>query len=184
MMRSLITLAVLAIFPAAAQSQDMPLSQILIDGEGWKKVPAATRPVESGISLPGTSNSRGQNATCYSVTSDYSTLYVGYLDSTAVIAFNLDEKKQPHNAAAYCPLRLPHGAKGIDVTGLTIDRDGRIYAATHVGVQVYDPTGRLCGVLTPAAKGKPEHLVFEDDRLTLWIGDTKYARTLNTRGAK
>ena len=29
-------------------------------------------------------------------------------------------------------------------------RDGRIYAATEIGVQVFDPTGRLCGVLTPA----------------------------------
>ena len=53
-----------------------------------------------------------------------------------------------------------------------------------IGVQVFDPTGRLCGVLTPAAPGRPEHLAFEGDRLTLWVGDTKYARKLNTRGAK
>ena len=33
------------------------------------------------------------------------------------------------------------------MSGIALDRDGRIYAATSVGVQVFDPTGRLCGVL-------------------------------------
>ena len=70
------------------------------------------------------------------------------------------------------------------VTGLVVDRDGRIYAATDIGVQVFDPTGRLCGVLTPAAPGRPEFLAFEGDKLTHWIGDTKYERKLNTTGVK
>jgi hypothetical protein len=39
-------------------------------------------------------------------------------------------------------------------------------------------------VLTPAAPGKPEHLAFADDKLTLWIGNTKYERKLNTRGVR
>jgi hypothetical protein len=49
-------------------------------------------------------------------------------------------------------------------------------------VQVFDPTGRLCGVLAPAAPGKVDHMAFEGDRLAVWIGETKYERKLNTAG--
>jgi hypothetical protein len=42
----------------------------------------------------------------------------------------------------------------------------------------------LCGVLTPAAPGKAEYLKFEGDKLTLWVGDQKYERKLNTSGEK
>ena len=81
-------------------------------------------------------------------------------------------------------LRPRRGENTVEVTSLTTDKDGRIYAATEIGVQVFDPTGRLCGVLTPAAPGKPERLAFDGDKLTLWIGNTKYARKLNTTGVK
>lgn len=38
--------------------------------------------------------------------------------------------------------------------GMTSDTIGRFYVATALGVQVFDPTGRLCGVLTkPSEKG-------------------------------
>jgi enterochelin esterase family protein len=83
----------------------------------------------------------------------------------------------------YAPLRVKRGEKSIDVLGLTTDKDGRIYAATEIGVQVFDPTGRLCGVMT-TPKGKAEWFVFEGDTLTLWIGETKYARKLRTAGVK
>src|SRR5262249_14392455 len=69
-------------------------------------------------------------------------------------------------AFASCALRVPPGKQMIGVTGLAADADGRIYAATEIGVQVFDPTGRLCGVLAPAAPGKPELLTFEGDQLT------------------
>ncbi len=86
--------------------------------------------------------------------------------------------------APYCELCLPHLAIGLQVGGLATDTDGRIYAATEIGVQVFDPTGRLCGVMTPAARGKAELMTFEGDQLTLWIGDVKYTRKLNATGAK
>ena len=68
-------------------------------------------------------------------------------------------------------------------SGLTTDKDGRIYAATSVGIQVFDPTGRLCGVITAPGPGA-EHLRFEGDQLTAWVGETKYARKLKTTGVK
>ena len=39
--------------------------------------------------------------------------------------------------------------------GLAVDRAGRWYVTSAVGVQVFDPTGRLCGVLPAPQPGKP-----------------------------
>ena len=61
--------------------------------------------------------------------------------------------------------------------------NGRIYAATEIGIQVFDPSGRLCGVMA-APPGRLEFLHFQDDRLEGWIDDTTYTRKLNTTGAK
>lgn len=80
----------------------------------------------------------------------------------------------------YCPLRIRRGDRTGGCTALCVDRDGRVYAATPLGVQVFDPTGRLCGV-TAAPQGRVEYMDFEGDKLTLWIGDTKHMRKLNTR---
>lgn len=39
--------------------------------------------------------------------------------------------------------------------GMTSDTLGRYYVTTALGVQVFDPTGRLCGVLTKPQPHKP-----------------------------
>ena len=69
---------------------------------------------------------------------------------------------------------------------LTADKDGRIYAATTLGIQVFDPTGRLCGVMAAPTAGASivDHLRFEGDTLTVWIDNDKYQRKLNTQGVK
>jgi enterochelin esterase family protein len=37
---------------------------------------------------------------------------------------------------------------------MTSDAQGRYYVSSHLGVQVFDPTGRMCGVLpNPGDKG-------------------------------
>jgi sugar lactone lactonase YvrE len=186
----------------------MPLSQLLIDAEGWKKVEgSAQRPKERpGVRIgidggkrrmtlrvddrelllveseqPGDLTDAAPHAVL--LTADGGTAYVGYPGRRAVWAFRVDKDGKLSDGEPYCPLRLGR-APSIEVTDLATDRDGRIYAATHLGVQVFDPTGRMCGVLTPAAPGRPEHLAFDGDKLTLWIDGTKYARQLRTAGAK
>ena len=169
-------LTVLALFSAVSSpafAQDMPLSQILIDGEGWKKVDGG-----SGLEKP-----LGGRLMTYST--DGGTAFLAYPGERFLFAAPARAGGKPiPPTAPYAPLRTRRGEKSIEVTSLATDHDGRIYAATELGVQVFDPTGRLCGVLTPAAPGKPEHLAFEGDKLTLWIGETKYARKLRTEGVR
>jgi sugar lactone lactonase YvrE len=155
---------------APAIAQDMPLSQILIDGEGWKKV---ENPAPRVVSAP-----------VFAFSPDMSTQFRWIPSSGGFIEARQFGGKQAHPYEPYAPVRQKRGEKGLRVTGLTTDRDGRIYAATEIGVQVFDPTGRLCGVLTPAAPGEPERIAFEGDSLTIWIGETKYARKLRTKGVE
>jgi enterochelin esterase family protein len=39
---------------------------------------------------------------------------------------------------------------------MTTDEQGRFYVTTALGIQVFDPTGRLCGVLAKARAGVGE----------------------------
>lgn len=160
----------LALAPSAARAQDMPLSQILIDGEGWKvdRNGGRSRPNE-----------------LYALSPDRGTVFYAKPDERFLFALPVTPGViKGESFKPYAPLRVRRGEQTIRVTGLTVDRDGRVYASTEIGVQVFDPTGRLCGVLAPAALGVPYGMGFEGDRLTMWIGDTKYARKLNTAGAK
>lgn len=175
MARICTVLALFFHFAANAGAQDMPLSQILIDGAGWKKV-----------EKPGAKPPPLAMATYMTLSADRGTAFVcvpkgaSFLDVATVV----DEAVSVQAFRPYAPLRTRRGETGIDVGGLATDRDGRIYAATEIGVQVFDPTGRLCGVLTPAAPGKPEAMTFEGDTLMMWIGEAKYARKLRTEGKR
>ena len=40
--------------------------------------------------------------------------------------------------------------------GMTTDVQGRTYVTTSLGIQVFDPTGRLCGVLAKARADRSE----------------------------
>ncbi len=80
-------------------------------------------------------------------------------------------------------LRLPFS--GAD--GLTVDAAGLVYATSRAGVQVFDPTGRLSGVLLKPSREPQRAVVFagpQRDRLVLACGDKLYVRKMLTRGIK
>jgi sugar lactone lactonase YvrE len=221
MRRNFTALAILSALAPFAGAQDMPLSQILIDGEGWKKttgnplLPAFALNsdkvlimdksvvsrrysigekqyeliyLESGVVAQEFNKHGVPRAAVVSV--DGGTVFFGH-DRGYIWAYQAKADGTLLNGHPYCPIRVAKVEGKLDpdtqpsqVTAMTGDKDGRIYAATPLGVQVFDPTGRLCGVLTPAAPGKAECLKFEGDKLTLCIGDQKYERKLNTSGVK
>ncbi len=162
MIRSLAVAAVLLAAPAAS-AQDMPLAQILIDGEGWVK-------------HTGPWNHLSQASPAVT-TPDRTTEFSWQPGERFLHARQLPNGPR----APYAPLRVP--AKGQPrVTELAADRDGRVYAATPVGVQVFDPTGRLCGVILPPAPGGVELMWFQGDRLVVAVGPFLYMRKLRTTG--
>jgi sugar lactone lactonase YvrE len=211
MPRSLLIACATLLSPDALRAQDMPLSQILIDGEGWKKIDGE-KPIKKGTGqyASGAHGFRwntqpGQAAvfhgypgdpgipkrfpiplkepTGLTFSPDGGTLFVADAGGEYIWAFRMS-KFVPGFGAPYCPLRIAKAKDVSEVAGLTTDKDGRIYAATPLGIQVFDPTGRLCGVMQGPPSGKNHSLVFEDDLLTCWTDNGKYTRKLKTSGVK
>jgi enterochelin esterase family protein len=117
-----------------------------------------TTPVDTGITRPngialsndgGTlavSDSGGENVWTFRVNAD------GALDAkmpTMTMRLPIDPKAEfkfneppPYQAAS----------RG---DGMAVDKSGRYYVTSALGVQVFDPTGRLCGVLPKPQEAQP-----------------------------
>lgn len=70
--------------------------------------------------------------------------------------------------------------------GMTMDEQGRYYVATSLGVQVFDPTGRMCGVLPrPSDKAMTSVGFGGPNREFMYVtcGDKVFRRKVQARGA-
>ena len=82
-----------------------------------------------------------------------------------------------------------HGPDNEDDTGadgMRVDRDGRLYVATRLGIQVCDQPGRVQCIL-PTPNGKVSNLCFGGenfDTLFATCGDKVYKRKLKVQGAQ
>ncbi len=72
--------------------------------------------------------------------------------------------------------------------GMAVDKAGRYYVTSDLGVQVFDPTGRPCGVLPKVDKGQPltTCMLAGSDHSTLYIAHGKkiYRRKLTVQHPK
>jgi sugar lactone lactonase YvrE len=81
---------------------------------------------------------------------DHGTLVIADVEAPFLWALRVAADGTLNSPDRYYPLRFRPG-KSSAAASLTLDAAGRLYAATPEGVQVFDPTGRLCGVLTAPA---------------------------------
>ena len=128
---------------------------------------------------------------------DERTLYVHNKDGVYMLAFDVasDGKiSNRRNFARYKSVRIPgHKDPAWDedngADGMAVDSEGRVYAATNSGVEVFSPRGELLGVM-PVQWGAendnirhPQNLAFGGpDRKTLYIvgaGTVFKVRTLS-----
>lgn len=247
--------AVLALAPALC-AQDMPLSQILIPGEGWRKVEGTFKPIKNlfsgdsgnvtvwdesnvlqaqisgkdqrvstnvenavlhpqfrqlatgndkeiqawydperqsiyvddadkkkgavkGFKLP----QQEPSAVCQS--NDLRTLFVGDKASRYVWAYRLGNDGLSAGEK-YITLRLRRGETRSETAAIDVDASNRIYVAMKDGVQVFDPTGRLCGLLLNPTKEKLTGMCFggeKADHLFIACGKDIYRRRLDTTRA-
>jgi gluconolactonase len=115
---------------------------------------------------------------------DEKTLYVHNKDGVYMLAFDVAPDgtiSNRRNFARYKSVRIPgHKDPSWDedngADGMAVDSEGRVYAATNAGVEVFSPRGELLGVM-PVQWGaetdnirKPQNLAFGGpDRQTLYI---------------
>jgi sugar lactone lactonase YvrE/enterochelin esterase-like enzyme len=82
-------------------------------------------------------------------------------------------------------LHVPDIADQSSADGVRVDRDGRLYVATRMGIQVCDQAGRVQCII-PTPNGKVSNFCFggkDFDTLFVTAGDRVYKRKLKVTGA-
>ena len=80
---------------------------------------------------------------------------------------------------------MPDTADDSGADGMRVDRDGRLYVATRMGIQVCDQAGRV-NCIIPTPNGQVANLCFGGpDFQTLFAtcGDRVYKRKVKVKGA-
>lgn len=117
--------------------------------------------------------------------SDGGTLVVADWESPHLQTFRVEsDGSLKFGAKYYGPLQIPSGRTIPGSDGMTVDDAGRLYVATHAGVQVFDPTGRPCGsLLKPQTKFLSNVKFGGPDFSTMYVTSTDrvYKRKLNTK---
>ncbi len=88
------------------------------------------------------------------------------------------------NKQRYGWLHVPDTGENAWADGLKCDRDGRIYVATRLGIQILDKTGRVNAIL-PTPNGQSANLCFGGknfDTLYVMCSDKVYRRKLKVSG--
>ncbi|GAB3945998.1 SMP-30/gluconolactonase/LRE family protein [Spirosoma harenae] len=116
---------------------------------------------------------------------DQTLAYIADNDSHWVYSYSIKSDGTLANKQQYYWLHAPDTANNAGAEGLKTDRDGRLYVATRMGIQVCDQAGRVNAIL-PTPNGKVSDLCFGGtnfDILYATCGDKVYKRKLNVKGA-
>ena len=68
---------------------------------------------------------------------------------------------------------------------MAVDTSGRLYVTTSAGVQMFDPTGRMGGVIGKPHRGSLANVVFggpKRNRMYVTAGDRVYQRKTKVQG--
>lgn len=126
--------------------------------------------------------SSGDDVISLAVSNDETTLFAGSADGRSVFTFRIEQNGDITAKDRYVAPRKPNVGVTGSILGMTLDKANRIYAATSLGVQVFDPTGRLCGVLLqPDFPSFASSIGFAgSDKSTLYalVGQNLYTRKI------
>jgi enterochelin esterase family protein len=131
---------------------------------------------------------------------DQGTLAVSDYRGGSVWTFRVNPDGKLDAKMPYMTMRLPIDPKGefkmaepppynpaSGGDGMCSDEQGRYYVATTLGVQVFDPTGRMCGVITRPQLDKPltSCALSGPDRSYLYVtnGDKIFRRKVQAKGS-
>jgi gluconolactonase len=89
------------------------------------------------------------------LTPDQSQLIVGDMKGPGLYAYQIKADGSLTNKSMFYAAQTVPTRSGCGADGLTVDRDGRVYAATPIGVQVFDQAGRVFAIVNKPQQGKP-----------------------------
>ena len=99
---------------------------------------------------------------------DEKTLYVIPSGQAEMMAYPVVSPGKLANGRVFCTLKQPEGASGKGGDGLTVDVKGNLYITSALGLQVYNPDGKLLGIIK--LPEQPANCTFGGaDRKTLYV---------------
>jgi sugar lactone lactonase YvrE len=116
---------------------------------------------------------------------DQTLLYVDDMRSHWVYSYQVQPDGSLQYKQKYNWLHVPDTGDDSQADGMRVDRDGRLYVATKMGIQVCDQTGRVNAII-PTPNGKIANLCFGGenfDVLYATCGDKVYKRKVKVKGA-
>ncbi|MFN7927007.1 MAG: SMP-30/gluconolactonase/LRE family protein [Blastocatellia bacterium] len=116
---------------------------------------------------------------------DQTLLYVAENRTHWVYSYQIQADGTLAYKQRYYWLHIPDAFDDSGSDGMRTDRNGLLYVATRLGVQICDQAGRVNAIL-PTPNGKSSNLTFGGpnfDTLFVTAGDKVYKRKLNVRGA-
>jgi gluconolactonase len=119
------------------------------------------------------------------ISPDQTLLYVADSRSHWVYSYQIQPDGSLANKQRYYHLHVPDTADDSGADGMCVDRDGRLYVATRMGIQVCDQAGRVNCVI-PTPRGRVSNVKLGGsafDILYATCGDKVFARKMRVRGA-
>jgi sugar lactone lactonase YvrE/enterochelin esterase-like enzyme len=116
---------------------------------------------------------------------DQSLLYVDDTRTHWVYSYQVQPDGSLAYKQKYYHLHVPDTADDSGADGMRVDRDGRLYVATRLGVQVCDQAGRV-NCIIPTPNGRVANLCFGGenfDTLFATCGDRVFKRKVKVKGA-
>ena len=99
---------------------------------------------------------------------DEKTLYVIPSGQAEMMAYSVQSPGTVTDGRVFCKLEQAPGERNRGGDGLTVDRDGNLYITSKLGLQVFDPEGRLLGIIKT-----PEQLPEQPANVTFGGKDLK-----------
>lgn len=118
----------------------------------WHVAPdGAKKVVDKGLNFPNG----------LTLTPDQSQLLVADMRGAGIYAYQIQPDGSLANKSLYFFTHIPPTRSDSGADGLCVDTQGRLYAATHVGIQVFDQAGRVNAILSGPVPGRrPANITF------------------------
>ena len=142
----------------------------IVDAKGTVRVGATGINAPNGISL----------------SPDQGTLIVSEYRGTNVWAYRVNPDGSLDAGARYMELRTPVGKPDSGGDGSTTDTAGHYYVTSHLGIQMFDATGRMGGVISKPTNKGCVSVAFagaNHEYLYACASDRIFRRKMQTRGA-
>ena len=116
---------------------------------------------------------------------DQTQLIVADTKGVRLLAYEVKKDGNLDHREAFFESQVQPGLVDNGADGMTVDKEGRLYVATRIGLQVCDPAGRVIGIINKPQNQWLANVVFGGKNLdTLYVacGNHVYRRKTKTQG--